>query len=83
MRKTIQNAQQTLARFLLLLFWRASQESLLEVCVSMLETECLGGREVLKNALVFQLLLALLLVHVHGDGEAFPKRRIADAGHCG
>jgi hypothetical protein len=26
--------------------------------------------------------LALLLVHVHGDGKAFPEGGIADAGHC-
>jgi len=26
--------------------------------------------------------LALLLVHVHGDGKAFPESGIADAGHC-
>ena len=25
--------------------------------------------------------LALLLVHVHGDGKAFPESGIADAGH--
>lgn len=55
-----------------------------EVSVSMQESdEFVLGKVVVKNALVFQLLLALLLVHVHGDGEAFPKRRVADAGHCG
>ena len=26
--------------------------------------------------------LALLFVHVHGDGKAFPESGIADAGHC-
>lgn len=36
------------------------------------------------NALVLVLgseLLALLLVHVYGDGKAFPESGIADAGH--
>jgi hypothetical protein len=29
------------------------------------------------------LLALLLLVHVHGDGEAFPESWVADAGHFG
>lgn len=36
------------------------------------------------NVRVFILrseFLALLLVHVHGDGKAFPESGIADAGH--
>ena len=37
------------------------------------------------HALVFVLrseFLALLFVHVHGDGKAFPEGGIADASHC-
>jgi hypothetical protein len=42
---------------------------------------CIGG----VNVRVFVLrseFLALLFVHVHGDGKAFPESGIADAGHC-
>ena len=38
------------------------------------------------HALVFVLrseFLALLFVHVHSDGKAFPESGIADTGHCG
>lgn len=41
---------------------------------------CIGG----VNVRIFVLrskFLALLFVHVHGDGKAFPEGGIADAGH--
>ena len=41
---------------------------------------CIGG----VNVRIFVLrskFLALLFVHVHGDGKAFPEGGIANAGH--
>lgn len=43
---------------------------------------CIYGRIHVRVFVLRAEFLALLLVHVHGDGKAFPESGIADAGHC-
>jgi len=42
---------------------------------------CIYGAIYVRVFVLRAEFLALLLVHVHGDGKAFPEGGIADAGH--